>query len=298
MAFGQAEAVDVQGNWMQGAKRQYTLVLQTESNNPDVDKYNPIGALTAPGVPKIWDAFSVNGAIDARSYCVSKSASRPDKKSWKLWHVTCQFETLNVEQLKRTQHPLLRPAEISDGYNIVTAAKWKDRNGNAIMNKAKQPFDPPIEIEDARPVLTITRNFANRVPTFFYNNRVNSAEFQDADPGKLRAFITQSREVEEYDANGDGNPVQVFFWRATGQFEYREEGWQPSVLNAGLNQLTGGLLKRITEGLVANAPPVADPWPLDNNGAAITAANLPASAVFLDFDVLYEADFNNIGFFA
>lgn len=292
MGFGTAEIKRISGGWAQGNKRTYTMVLQLLGGA--TDKYNGVGAMLANGVPRIWDAFDPDGTGaygDDRSFCVSKTFEQPDPvNKGSLFLVTCQFETLTREQKKRIDHPLDRPAEISDGANIFTRFCDKDTSGNAILNKANQPFDPPVEADDARLAVTVTRNFAERLNSLAYINRVNDTEFLGGAAGtvKIQDF-QQTRKIEEY---GEGDEAEeIEYWEVTVVFEYNPDGWQKSTLNAGRYQLAA-------DGSLDQTDVRDDPWPLDNSGQFIDSASLPGAETYVDSDVYYEANFDSIGLFA
>lgn len=294
MAFGAAELIDVVPTWSQGSKRQYTLVLRVlaDESDPEADCKSPNSVLKATNVPKIWSEFETTtwggASTDPRAYCVSKTASRPDKASWRLWHVTCQFETLTREQKKKSQHPFDRPAEITDGASIFAVAKHIDINGVPILNGAKQLFNPANEADEARATLTVTKNLAARLDKNVYINRVNSDSFDQYSAGFLKIQdIQQVRRIEEFDANGDDNPVEVEFWEVSVVMEGNPDGWQLSALNAGRKQLNGGVIDNSD---------VRDPaWPLSAAGAFLLESTLPGSSNFIDADIYRTANYASMG---
>lgn len=300
MAFGPAKLLDVSGGW-QGTKRLYTMKLRVLGDNAAVDGYNPIGAMTASGVPKVWrDCFDPGngGTIDDRAICVSKTFSKPAPLAkWALYHITCNFETLTREQQKRTQHPLDRPAEITDGAGVYAVAKHLDINRRPILNGAKQLFNPPCQFDEARGTITVTRNLPARLDKRAWINRVNSDAFDIYDPGELKIQdIQQVRRIEEFDLNGDGNPDEVEYWEVSVVIEElpisdeNPNGWQPSFLNAGRKQLSGGIIDRSD---------IRDPsWPLTAAGAFIDEADLPDDANYIDVEAYRTAAYSGMGLFA
>lgn len=180
--------------------------------------------------------------------------------------------------------PLSEPADISWSSGATTEIVEKDTNGDAILNSVGEAFDPPVEIQVAQPTLTVVQNestFSGET-ALDYVFRVNTAPFAGAAAGKL--LCTSIGATQEYQ-NG------TTFWKVTYQFMYRESGWQKSLLNQSMIEKDGSDYVRIKD---SDGQFVTEPVPIAADGTAIDRANLPASAVFLDFDVYETADFNDL----
>ena len=74
-----------------------------------------------------------------------------------------------------SENPLLQPAELSITTQERMRVVYLDLNGNAVLNAAGEPFDPPKEAPDAFLVITITRNEATTSPVedLKYINAIN-----------------------------------------------------------------------------------------------------------------------------
>lgn len=306
MAVEKFELVDVDAQIVQGSRRAYNMVLlvQFDDSQPVVDGSSPNAVLFYSGAPKIWlSTFTTQPfggtSFDARAVCTSKRAFRPNKKSKRLWYLACTFETLTAQQKKLGQHPLDRPAEITDGASVYAVAKHVDIEGVPILNGAKQLFNPPIELDEARGIITVTRNLADRLNKRDWINHVNEDAFDIYSAQELKIQdIQQSFHVEEFDENGDGNSEEAEFWRVSVVMEEKPisdanpNGWQPSVLNAGRKALKA-------DGTLNKSDVRDPPWPLTTSGEFIDESDLPDDANTIDITKAYPtAVYGNMGLFA
>lgn len=263
--------------------RKYTQILQLES---DDQNDGPGLALRAPGVPAIGDTHAFGSEFDDRAYLISKTTGR-DKET-KIYTVTLQYTTLDREKLKKFDHPLDRPAEISSTYRNITAICERDINGNVIDSSAGQIFDPPAEREDARKVLTVTRNFSLYNGGFAFMNRINSIAYLGAAAKTLRVTrFDEDRVIEEY--GPEGSALQVEYWKRTVAMEYKPDTWTKQLLDAGTLDSTGAKL-------LVNGMTVTEPVKLNGAGAVLNPQS--GAPTFLSFDVYFTANFDSMGLFA
>lgn len=278
-----------------GGERTYTATYMVTT---DSASDGPITVANAAGVA-IGASYSLGNDTDSRAYCNSKAVeqvSSDDASETKTWMVTDSYKTLDREEQKTLVHPLSRPYEISWNYEHFQEVVEKDVNGGAILNTAGEYFDPPIERDASRPVLTITRNEA-AFPTSLalsYANAINSDYFSGAAAGTVKVFnISGSRVIEEFD--GD----EVIYWKMTYEFHYRADGWQRKVLSQGRSQLVPDdddvpKLEKIT--YENSGDQIVDPVPLDEEGARIDPEDLPDDAYFIPFDIYTSLPFSAFGF--
>lgn len=270
-------------------ERSYTVTHLVRTDDAD-DGPNTVMAAAA----SIGSYYNYGNDADFRAYCVSKSAeqvSSDDGSELKTWIVTCEFKTLSRDDQKKLVTPLNRPYEISYGYEHFSEVVEKDINGGAILNTAGEYFDPPIERDASRPVLTITRNESSFPVSlaFAYADAINSDWFQGASPGTVKVFnIGGQRVIEEF------NDSEIMFWKMTYEFHYNPNGWKKKILSQGRSQIVDGDLTPITYPSTSNQ--VTDPVCLDFDGAAIDPASLPDAAVFVEFDVYNSLPFAAFNF--
>lgn len=270
-------------NFEQGFKREYTRIIALKSSEILV---NARQAAEACGVSML-DAYSFAGYTDtgvlARKFYTRQTGP------W-TWEVTIQYSTEDRDGKggrgsgQHVENPLLRPAKRNWGSLEYSRVVEKDIDGNPVVNKAKQKFDPPLEEEVSIMVLTVERNEAyfDHGLAWALSNRVNSATFYGADPRHVKSKAPRGQEIWEGELN---------YWTITYEFHFHPEGWDPEVLNAGSYYIDANGKKRLPEDDVTGAQHTA-PILLDTNGNKLAAGGTP---IYLKFETLREYDFNVLG---
>lgn len=207
------------------------------------------------GLPRIWDFYvSASGAIDTGSFCQELTGRQKAEDPY-LWDVVARYTNrIQRPDINIVENPLLRPAEISYGATSIMRPATFDRNGDAVVNSAGDPFDPPLEVEEHRLTITIVRNQMsyNALGYLGYYDAVN----EDAWFGFPKEYvkccrITGRRQYE----NG------VYFWPTTYEFMVRlnrdenltDDGgnifkpWDYPVLDRGFWYLDGATKKLILD---------------------------------------------------
>lgn len=234
--------------------RKYTRVFRVRTDDM---ADGPIVAF-APGIPRRGDVYvDSNGNYDYWARCISGSVS-PVGENPTTWEVTVHYSSQSPDASlrheyagnklgvpgagetkpgERSEDPLLRPPEVSwshedfrrsilTGDFINSATGEVDIEDAVIANSAGDPFDPPPEVDDAHLILTVVRNqpFYDPLLAFDYKNAVNSDTFLGFPPGvaKVREFTGQSA--------FENNKA---FAKVTLRFEFRMEGWDLRLLDAG-----------------------------------------------------------------
>ncbi len=202
------------------------------------------------------------------------------------WIVTATYGYIDYQ---KTENPLEDPAELSWSfapYSRITDQAY-DSNGDLtvpIVNTAGDAFDPPTEIDDPRPVLTVVVNLPypdgfDPLRAYEYRNAVNGDTFFNVPPGYVKAAPPVATRMY--------HPECGFYWKVTYEFHFNPDGWVRTLLNQGTRQLNAagdGYESIVTEtGQLAT-----DPVPLDTDGVALAAG---ADPVFLDFIVYPIKDF-------
>jgi hypothetical protein len=264
-------------------ERSYTRTFQVITDSA-LD--GPLYVRQAPGIPVRGSIYATDTEIDPGARVKSITPSQSDNP--KVWEVRVEYSSTTEDE---QENPLERAPEISWSAAPYTRVAWKDNNGKAIVNSAGQYFDPPLEVDDSRPVLTITRNEASFNPSLAidYQDAVNSDAFLGFSPGQAKVAMIQASSATEND---------VFFWRVTYEFAFRREGWALSVLDQGRYEKVSGKPVPIKEyDTAGNAIPgshVTDPVPL-SGGSRLDNPG-PDSVQFLSFTVYKERAFSAFGF--
>ena len=75
-------------------------------------------------------------------------------EEWKGWTVTAEYSS----EFTLAENPTNDPATITWGSEQFQRVVVVDKEGDAVVNSAGDPFDPPIMADDSRRVVTVTKN--------------------------------------------------------------------------------------------------------------------------------------------
>ena len=254
-----------------------------------------IGAIavrTATGIPRVGDYYLTATEQDTGSLC-KRVEPQQEQDNPRLWIVRADYGApSDGDEAQRNPNPLLRPAVLTWGFNKSSRVVWKDANGKGITNSAGEYFDPPPEMDDSRPTLSITRNEAAFNPGIAtdYQDAVNSDSFLGFAPGQVKvAGISGTSQTEN----------NVAFWSVGYEFEFRREGWQLSILDQGRNQRILQWLAPILQRRADNAEPiqgmaVSDPVPLNGAGGELINPG-PNTVIYRNFEVYKSKAFAPLG---
>jgi len=285
--------------------RSYSRVFRVFTNS-NLDGPLTVLAARRSGVPRLGDLYiSPEGAIDTGSTAKRKSANNEDEDP-RIWIVAVEYDNKTTDpeaqqeqeaetaeekpgeetaEDKEQDDPTEQFVNVSFGFQQFSKVVERDQNGKLIANSAKEPFDPPVEIDDSRPVLTVTRNeFAFNFSLIEqYKDAVNSDPFMGFGAGQVKVFnISGTRKSEE----------RRIFWEITYEFHVRREGWKLKLLDWGTRELIANEPKNIRE--KDDNQPVLKPFPLNGQGQKAGAGADPAE---LTFTVYPEKSFAPLGLF-
>jgi hypothetical protein len=214
---------------------------------------------------------------DAGAWCTTLQVDPSDP--WKGWTVTAEYST----ERELAEDPTNDPAEITWGYEQFQKPAVTNYAGQAILNSAGDPFDPPIMIDDSRPHVTISKNLAS-VPVwiFTYQDAINSSSFT-VDGITVAAGLAKMQNItitRGQSRNGTS------FRTVTFSIHLQKQGWSSKQLDAGFRQVAyNGSRENIRNGKDEELP--AAPVPLNGAGVALDDPD-PATAVYRT-DVVYES---------
>lgn len=258
--------------------RTYTRSFMVVTLGSNVSEYV---VRIAPGIPRVWDAYvSADGAIDLGCYCRSVSCKQVGPLNWE---VTADYSSQVEDPDKQAENPLLRPADIKWSFAQYKRYITKDKNDDPIVNSAGLRFKEGIEVEDSRPVLSVTKNieaFDINI-ALAYQNSINADAWWGVEPKVAKMQGIQAS--QEYE-NG------VFFWRIQYEIHFNFETWVRKILDMGTMQKKGGKLENITD---RKGSIVKDPWPLNEDGSAY-AVDSTDEIRTLEFDVYREVNFSDL----
>ncbi len=262
-------------------QRFYTRVFQVVTDDPND---GPLTAARATGVPRRGALYSAGNEVDLAAR-VRRITPSQNPESPRLWEIRIEYDTVREEQ---DENPLNRPYEVNWDFAQFTRPVWRDIFGNAILNSARQYYDPPVEIDDSRPVLSVTRNEGGFNPglAIEFQDAINSDTFLGFSPGTVK--VAKIAAQSQFENNW-------FYWRVTYEFNFRREGWNISILDQGRYELRNGKPVPIrefdTSGVEIPFSHVTDPVPL--NGAGLRLPNpSPDTVIYGTYQVYRERDFS------
>jgi hypothetical protein len=195
-----------------------------------------------PGLPFLGYQYNTGYEVDPLVRVISRSA-QPVGNSRRVWEVTVNYSSKHddpEEENTEEESLELEPPEVS--FDFATRMKVVQRatqilsstdEGVILDNEylspttsAGEPFDPPPEIEEHFPVLTITRNerFLNMEQIREYVNVVNSDNFQGGGPRTVKINGISAR--KQYKKN-------LRYWRTTYTLEFNPATWDLQLLDIG-----------------------------------------------------------------
>lgn len=221
---------------------------------------------------------------DSASLLLGMDIDRKVTKSRWYYDVTLSYTTECPAPENDSEDPTQQRVKREWQTSEQTLYIVKDRDGNLIVNKAKQPFDGGIPVTVELPTLVYERNESsfNGSTATLYANSLNRYAFSGADKETLKLKISA---VENFQG-------KYIFWAVKYEMAYFPLGWQPQPINAGLMQLVSSKLVPCWD---RNRQPVTSPVPLDKNGLQIPPEDLPGAANFIKVNHFPLIDFSSLG---
>ena len=251
---------------MRSYSRQFRLETTLQSDGPYAvgsDVNLPVIGQVHPEDPGAW--------------CTTLSVENTE--DWKGWTVTADYSS----ERELSETPTSDPAFVSWSSEQFQRPAIIDQSGNAIINSAGDPFDPPYMIDDSRRVVTVTKNLSV-VPAWIltYQDAVNNDLFT-VDGVTIAAGKAKMQSVTVSEVQSRNNTT---FRTVVFSMHLEKNGWLLEPLDAGFRELNyaGDGLQNIRNPGDEELP--AAPVPLDGAGRALASPS-PATAVYGSF-IVYE----------
>ena len=223
--------------------------------------------------------------------CIGRKADRVPENKY-AWYATYEY-TSNWSEIETSDDATIFREKVSWGTRFVQLPLLTDIvTGDAVLNTAKDGFDPPIMYEVALDTIGVEKNYA----TFPTHLRTLRGTKNDADITIRGQSIPQGEALlKSY------NITDELFHNALPYFKVNLEivldplfSHNVDVLNDGLNELFAGddTDKRK---ILIKGEPTERPLPLAADGSKIDAADLPANALILSWNSHLEASWAAIG---
>jgi hypothetical protein len=226
----------------------------------------------------------VTGVINLAMVCRRRNARQNERKpEW--WEVICEYstQTANPGEGGETQIIGTTP-KVSYQTWSFTEAFTKDRAGNAVVNSATDPFDPPPERARKENQFTVTAWFA-QYNSLFYRSFINAINEHAWLGGR---FAAKTLRVEDISAEPQFQ-FNTEFYEVVFILQEKSDTWTRKILDQGYRKKVSNQLINITD---KHGRDVTSPVLLNGSGAPAT---LPSTGVFLSFEEFAEKDFGDLG---
>ena len=164
---------------------------------------------------------------DLFRYCVSLSSSRHSYGATEsIFHVTATYSTV-----PQPDNPLAAAPQISWSHIRVEGIVDIDIDGNAIVNSAGMPYDPPVTaLRNIHAVMRVTRNEAiyDEALALSFVGKVNAATYRGYAPGHCMINDINASSAE---ANVGG--LTIHYAVVNYEIEFSPSPFQIKVLDAG-----------------------------------------------------------------
>jgi hypothetical protein len=270
-------------------QRKFRIITSTQNDGPNVvlgqfgtnygDTYQPFYAANEA------DLFA----------CVNQIDCEPTGNDGIEWIVTLSYGWYNPLQAGggKEQNPLDMPIEVSWALRDHETVLDTDQNGDAVLNTAGDPYDPPIVIDDPRLVMTVVRNemMFNVGWVLAYRNAVNSDPFAGFPPLTCKVLNISSRSQWHQDIG--------WYYQTTYEFEFltasidydTNTGFRKRIISQGFRAISSvtGTPYHIT----LKGTPISSPMLIDSNGYLLGHDDTP---YWQTFQAYPELPFNIFGF--
>ncbi len=209
------------------------------------------------------------------------------------WHVTVGYGVMTAEEA--ADDPTELPYSVSfDGEEREEICDI-DRDGNPVVNKARDPFDPPVVRDASRSILVIERNegFFDETWATYYRDSVNQDVFTIVVQDVPRAYAAGTVLCKKIGATIAFSPEIGLYWKVRYEFQINPDGWAREPLNAGMRRIRQSLLGPTHAPILVDGVPVSEPVPLDNAGDVLGPTGTP---IYLEFHVFAQRLYGVMGF--
>lgn len=245
--------------------RKYTRVWRVETNN----RYDEASVIY-PALPALGSSYPSDPGAKLKEL-----NPKGDSKSKLLWYVTGQYETMPINE-----NPLDDPIKISWSTKSFQRPYVEDRDGQAIMNSAGDPYDPPAEGDDDIWEVKVTRNLP-AVPSWvlLYRNTVNSDPITlDGIPVAVGKAKLAAISIGEWQYRND-----TAFRVLTMTIQVKDQGWSKRLLDSGMRERDAFDSTRRAP-IMDRGKKVSHPVPLDGTGYRLANPS-PTNSVFRTHDI-------------
>lgn len=263
------------GDYSISGERTYTRVFRvvTDSKTDDFTTVQASGSLPYVGI-----AYP----NDANAFCQKLTGSQ-ESFSPKVWLVTAAYSN----KQEAAEDPTNDAAEIEWDTEQFQRPIFKDKDDNAIVNSAGDPYLPGVERDDSRRIVTITKNMTS-VPSWIltFEDAVNDSSFvvDGITIGARKAKCQKTSVGKWQERNGtEYRQVQIVL-------HLRKDTWDFEIMDTGLRRKDGSERKVITND---DGTEITSPVPLDGSGDVLANPS-ESTVVYQTYQAYTELDFSTL----
>lgn len=294
------------GDIDQAYVRRYAVVYEVITNDPLDGVITVLNATVTGTALTFYDLIGAtymdqDGATDSGALCTDihpqKNTGEGDRITWE---VRCEFASKARDPAQAIEDPLLRPQEVQ--WEAAKYTKPVDKalarvaatplltpadteNDVAPMSSSREKFLPPIERDQTRRVITVSRNvvYHDDGLASAYEDTVNSDDVTIKSnvyaAGTLKCDSVTGQTVYE---NG------IEYVRQVITLHVSQDGWIVDKLDEGYGEIVSSKFRKITDG---NGVPLSAPVPLDGSGVKLATGGTP---VFRRYRIYRKAAFSGL----
>lgn len=205
------------------------------------------------------------------------------------WAITLDFGPWNPLEHTDTGNPVDQPLRFKLNWTNYPKLATLDKDGNPILNTAYQPYDPPIEIDGYRGLLTVYRNEATPSLVALISNEsyVNASAWNGfaARTVKVTPIALPERQYSQFTGE--------IYYPMEYPFEIDSNTWDKNIVNAGLAQINPTMTApyRVTPILDDSGQPLSGPGLLDINGKFLHPPVSSSNIIINNHKIYPELDF-------
>jgi hypothetical protein len=259
----------------------YSRVFRVRTDDRFTEAFS---IMSSASIPQIGSTYP----NDIRATC---RRVRPTNEGFSpyIWIVHCSYST--EQSTQPSDNPLNDPVRITWGTESYSNVLMEDRDGNAIVNSAGDPFhEGGVEEQEEYAVARITKNVSS-VPSWIWQYRRSTNNSGITIDGlSVGTEVARMRRISLSD-------VQIrndIAFRVFGmEIALNEDKWTHKVLDRGFNELhpaTGDRKKRRIKN-AADMTDVTSPVLLNGSGTKLVNPET-ATPVFLEFETLFPMDYS------
>lgn len=287
----------------EGGTRAFLVITDNKLDEP----LNFVGALQADGdLPTRGDGHPYNTYLKFTGV----ESAEPFGDGALMWLIRCPYK-LPVTQTEaekaaieraETPSPVDRRVKITRSFDKVDRPLWKDRNEEAILNSASDPFLEPVVVGRSMSVINISCNLLED-PAWLDDlaDKINA----DTVTVRGRTYEPGTLMFEPGDCSDEVTETDTPYYQVSFRLLVDKRGWKERRYQNGLNEITADGVKRRIR--IPYKDEAGDPIPydderrqdtadvqlLDDNGRFLEDAE-PSTAVEKEFEVYEEAPFSGL----